>query len=95
MTGGRSVVPLNPLTLVLGLVAAALIKGMELWLPGAPTFGGVILDLCHVDLCHVDLCHRSWWGLSVLGSCQPSFWCPPGAGKSRGWLDGGSFMERG
>lgn len=90
MTGGRSVVPLNPLTLVLGLVDGALIKGMELWLPGAPTFGGVILDLRHMDLCH-----HSWWGQAVLGSCQPSSQCPPGARKSCGWLDGGSFTEHG
>lgn len=87
--GHHSVVPLNPLTPVLGLVAGALIKGIELWLPGAPTFRSVTLDLCHVDLCH-----HSWWGQPMLGSCQPSFWCPPGAGKSCGWLHGGSFMER-
>ena len=42
MSGGHSVVPLHPLTLVLGLSAGAL---MELWLPGVPSFGGVILDL--------------------------------------------------
>lgn len=35
VTGGYSVLPLNPLTPVLDLVADALIKGMELWLPGA------------------------------------------------------------
>lgn len=60
--GHHSLVPLNPPTPVLGLVAGALIKGIELWLPGAPTFRGVTLDLCHVDLCH-----RSWWGQPYAG----------------------------
>lgn len=54
VTGGYSVLPLNPLTPVLDLVADALIKGMELWLPGAPTFRDVTLGLCHVDLGHCN-----------------------------------------